>query len=91
MISNIDILRKKLLFRSSHRGTKEMDILLGTFFKNNYNLLEEKELLEFKSLLMITDKALSDWLIMNKNNSKIESIEISKKLKEFVTKRGLKN
>jgi len=90
MISNIDILRKKLLFRSSHRGTKEMDILLGTFFKNNYNLLEEKELLEFKSL-MITDKALSDWLIMNKNNSEIESIEISKKLKEFVTKRGLKN
>jgi succinate dehydrogenase flavin-adding protein (antitoxin of CptAB toxin-antitoxin module) len=68
-----------------------MDILLGTFFKNNYNLLEEKELLEFKSLLMITDKALSDWLIMNKNNSEIESIEISKKLKEFVTKRGLKN
>jgi len=64
---------------------------LGTFFKNNYNLLEEKELLEFKSLLMITDKALSDWLIMNKNNSEIESIEISKKLKEFVTKRGLKN
>ncbi|MDC0356993.1 succinate dehydrogenase assembly factor 2 [Pelagibacteraceae bacterium] len=91
MISNIDILRKKLLFRSSHRGTKEMDILLGTFFKNNYNLLEEKELLEFKSLLMITDKALSDWLIMNKNNSEIESIEISKKLKEFVTKRVLKN
>lgn len=91
MISNIDILRKKLLFRSSHRGTKEMDILLGTFFKNNYNLLEEKELLEFKSLLMITDKALSDWLIMNKNNSEIESIEISKKLKEFVTKRCLKN
>ena len=40
---------------------------------------------------MITDKALSDWLIMNKNNSEIESIEISKKLKEFVTKRGLKN
>ena len=68
-----------------------MDILLGTFFKNNYNLLEEKELLEFKSLLMITDKALSDLLIMNKNNSEIESIEISKKLKEFVTKRGLKN
>jgi len=28
---------------------------------------------------------------MNKNNSEIESIEISKKLKEFVTKRGLKN
>ena len=84
MISNIDILRKKLLFRSSHRGTKEMDILLGTFFKDNYDLLEEKELLEFKILLMITDKALSDWLIMGKNDPEIDNIEISKKLKEHV-------
>ena len=91
MISNIDILRKKLLFWSSHRGTKEMDILLGTFFKDNYDLLEEKELLEFKILLMITDKALSDWLIMGKNDPEIENIEISKKLKEHVIMRGLKN
>ncbi|MDA9168854.1 MAG: succinate dehydrogenase assembly factor 2 [Pelagibacteraceae bacterium] len=91
MISNIDILRKKLLFRSSHRGTKEMDILLGTFFKDNYDLLEEKELLEFKILLMITDKALSDWLIMGKNDPEIDNIEISKKLKEHVIMRGLKN
>ena len=91
MISNIDILRKKLLFRSSHRGTKEMDILLGTFFKDNYDLLEKKELLEFKVLLMITDKALSDWLIMGKNDPEIDKIEISKKLKEHVITRGLKN
>ena len=91
MISNIDILRKKLLFRSSHRGTKEMDILLGTFFKDNYDLLEEKELLEFKVLLMITDKALSDWLIMGKNDPEIENIETSKKLKEHVIMRKLKN
>ena len=91
MISNIDILRKKLLFRSSHRGTKEMDILLGTFFKDNYDLLNEKELLEFKLLLMITDKALSDWLIMGKNAPEIENIEISKRLKEYVIKRALKN
>lgn len=91
MISNIDILRKKLLFRSSHRGTKEMDILLGTFFKDNYDLLNEKELLEFKLLLMITDKALSDWLIMGKNDPEIDNIEISKRLKEYVIKRGLKN
>jgi len=91
MISNIDILRKKLLFRSSHRGTKEMDILLGTFFKDNYDLLNEKELLEFKLLLMITDKALSDWLIMGKNDPEIDNIKISKRLKEYVIKRGLKN
>ena len=40
---------------------------------------------------MITDKALSDWLIMGKNDPEIENIEISKKLKEHVIMRKLKN
>lgn len=28
---NISIMRKKLMFRSWHRGTREMDLLLGRF------------------------------------------------------------
>ena len=84
MISSIDDFRKKLLFRSSHRGTKEMDLLLGGFFQENYQILSESELLEFQDILELTDKALSDWLIMNKNNEDIENIAISKKIKEFV-------
>ena len=84
MISSIDDFRKKLLFRSSHRGTKEMDKLLGGFFQENYQILSESELLEFQDILELTDKALSDWLIMNKNNEDIENIAISKKIKEFV-------
>ena len=84
MISSIDDFRKKLLFRSSHRGTKEMDLLLGGFFQENCQILSESELLEFQDILELTDKALSDWLIMNKNNEDIENIAISKKIKEFV-------
>ena len=84
MISSIDDFRKKLLFRSSHRGTKEMDLLLGGFFQENYQILSESELLEFQDILELTDKALSDWLIMNKNNKDIENIAISKRIKEFV-------
>ena len=84
MISSIDDFRKKLLFRSSHRGTKEMDLLLGGFFQENYQILSESELLEFQDILELTDKALSDWLIMNKSNEDIENITISKKIKEFV-------
>ncbi len=84
MISSIDDFRKKLLFRSCHRGTKEMDLLLGGFFQENYQILSESELLEFQDILELTDKALSDWLIMNKNNEDIENIAISKKIKEFV-------
>lgn len=89
MISNTDNFRKKLLFRSSHRGTKEMDILLGGFFKEFANSLDESELVEFQSLLELTDKVLSDWLIMNKTSESIEKFRVSKKIKEFVNSNSL--
>ena len=41
---NIDILKKKILYRSKHRGTKEMDLLLGNFVKKYINSLNEIEL-----------------------------------------------
>lgn len=61
-----------------------MDILLGGFFKEWGNSLNESELIEFQSLLELTDKVISDWLIMNKTTTNIESIGISKKIREFV-------
>lgn len=86
MISSIDTFRKKLLFRSSHRGTKEMDILLGNFFKKYGNSLNDEELIQFQTILEFTDKTLSEWLIMNKNFDAIDKIAISKKIREFVNR-----
>ena len=34
MSEKLEILKKKLLYRASYRGTKEMDILLSSFVKN---------------------------------------------------------
>ena len=34
MIDELEIFKKKLLYRASYRGTKEMDILLSGFVKN---------------------------------------------------------
>ena len=33
MSNKLEILKKRLLYRASYRGTKEMDILLGQFVK----------------------------------------------------------
>ena len=86
MITNIENFRKKLLFRSTHRGTKEIDLLLGGFFKENQNSLSEKELLEFEKILEFTDKLLSDWLIFEKPNDDLANFLISKKIKDFKIK-----
>ena len=82
-ILDMSNLIKKLLYRSNHRGTKEMDLLIGGFANENLNKLNSDELKEFELLLNFTDKELSSWLVDNKKNIDLENFSISKKIKEF--------
>jgi antitoxin CptB len=43
-MENIEIFRKKLLYKASHRGTKEMDILMGNFADKFIQLFDDHEL-----------------------------------------------
>ena len=88
-MSNKDFIIKKLSFRANHRGTKEMDILLGGFFDTNSKNLKDYELGEFQKLLEIDDKALTDYFVMNKKNENIEKIEIVKKIVEFIDQKKI--
>jgi len=74
---------KKLQYRSNHRGTKEMDLLIGGFATENLKKMTLEELKEFEILLNFTDKELSSWLVDNKKNNDLEKFSISKKIKEF--------
>ncbi|MSP06384.1 MAG: succinate dehydrogenase assembly factor 2 [Candidatus Fonsibacter sp.] len=82
----MDNLIKKLLYRSNHRGTKEMDLLIGGFANENLKKLTTNELKEFEILLNFTDKELSSWLVDDKKNAEIENFSISNKIKEFKLK-----
>ena len=42
---NIDELKKKIIYRSNYRGTKEMDKLLGAFTKKYINHLNENDII----------------------------------------------
>ena len=39
MNNDINILKKRLIYRSQYRGTKEMDKLIGSFVENNIDKL----------------------------------------------------
>ena len=60
-LETIEIKKKRLLFRSTHRGTREMDILLGDFFKSNMSDLNKDQLNEFEGLIEIPDDDLYNW------------------------------
>ena len=51
MSQKLEIFKKKLLYRASYRGTKEMDILLKTFVKQYINDLNYNELQQLESFL----------------------------------------
>ena len=80
---NVDNLKKKILYRSVHRGTKEMDLLLGNFVKKYVNFLNEDELCELETLLNIDDEVLYKWYLSNGRTASIPENSITKKLKEF--------
>ena len=62
-MDDIEIHRKKLLFRAGHRGTKEMDILLGNFANKYIQLFDELELVMFSTLLDCEDDLIYKCLL----------------------------
>lgn len=70
---------KKLLFKASHRGTKEMDIILGNYAANRLEKMLVSQLNLFEELLELPDPDIYKW-ITNKSN-----YEIPKKFKDLIT------
>ena len=55
---DIDNLKKRILYRSQYRGTREMDKLLYSFVSKNINEMDEAKLLSLEKFLDIDDEKL---------------------------------
>ena len=62
MTDSPDIRRKRLLFRSWHRGTREADLILGSFAESHLAEFDEPQLDRFEALLEVPDAELFDWI-----------------------------
>jgi len=60
---SVEARRKRLLWRASHRGTREMDLLLGGFARNHVERLSETELDELETIVGLPDHELMGWLL----------------------------
>ncbi len=83
MSFNIDELKKKIIYRSNYRGTKEMDKLLGKFVKKYINELEEEDLIDLDKLLNIDDTNLYNFYNGFDTEFEIEKNNISLLFKSF--------
>ncbi len=83
MIKKLELFKKKLLYRASYRGTKEMDILLSSFVKKHVNLFTESQLIGLEKFLDFEDETILNYYNFDKIENNIDKNEISKIFKNF--------
>ena len=83
MTINIDELKKKIIYRSNYRGTKEMDKLLSSFTKKYINKFEIDDLNDLEKFLNIDDTNLYNFYNGFKTNKEIKENKISSLFKNF--------
>ncbi len=83
MSFDIDQLKKKIIYRSNYRGTKEMDKLLGAFTEKYINNLNENDLISLENLLNIDDSNLYNFYNGLETDIEFESNNINTLFKNF--------
>lgn len=58
----LDPRRKRNLFRAWHRGTREMDLLMGGYTENAIAGLDEAAMADLETLIDLPDRDLFSWI-----------------------------
>ncbi len=62
ILDSMDKRRRRLLFRATHRGTREADLMIGGFVARHIADFAAPELDELEAVLEMLDVDLADWL-----------------------------
>ena len=83
MSFNTDDLKKKIIYRSTYRGTKELDKLLSSFTRSVINELNYEELIDLSSLLELDDENLYKFNQGLSTTITIKDNKVSKLFRDF--------
>ena len=82
-MTNKEILKKQIIYRSNHRGVKEMDLLLGSFVKKYINNLQNDDLQDLMNILLVEDEIIQKWYFEKVSDNPVFNTNISTLLKNF--------
>ena len=83
MAIELDIFKKKLLYRASYRGTKEMDILLYKFVNKYIDSFDETLLSELETFLNFEDEIILNYYNYTIIKKKIDKNKVARIFKKF--------
>ncbi len=82
-LDKVNIKRKKLKFRSWHRGTREIDLILGKFADAHVFDFSEDELNQYEEILINNDPDLYNWITGKDPVPSDYSSDVMQKLIDF--------
>ena len=82
-MSELENLKKRLLYRASYRGTKEMDILLSKFVKKNIDKFNITQLKDLEKFLKFDDEIILNYYNSDQKEKNIDKNQIAIIFKEF--------
>ena len=83
MNNKLEIFKKRIIYRASYRGTKEMDILLSAFVNKYINEFDENHLKELENFLNYEDELILNYYHYDIIKDKIDENKISMLFKNF--------
>lgn len=81
--ADLDPRRRKILFRSWHRGMRETDLIMGRFADEAIAGFSEAELDEFERLIEVQDRDLLGWITGEIAVPENYDTELYRRLKAF--------
>jgi len=79
----LEIFKKKLIYRASYRGTKEMDILLSSFVNKHIDSFDKNQLLDLEKFLDFEDEIILNFYNYNIIKNQIDQNPLSIIFKNF--------
>ncbi len=85
---SLDVRRRRILFRSWHRGTRELDLVLGRFADAEIASLRSSELDDYELLLEAQDRDVFSWLTFEAETPSLYDTPVLRKIRDFHSRTG---
>jgi antitoxin CptB len=83
--ADLDVRRRRNLFRAWHRGIREMDLIMGRFADAEIAAMREDDLAAFERLIEVPDRDLYLWLTGEAETPSNYDTPVFRRLKSFHT------
>jgi antitoxin CptB len=84
----LDARQRRILFRSWHRGMREMDLLLGRFANAEIGTLCDQDLDDYEFLLEAPDRDIFSWLTGEATTPPLYDTPVLRKIRAFHSHAG---